>query len=407
MKWYHAISGGEPAAGSSFFREKPAAGRSLLQEEPAAGRNFLQLNLQLFAEDQGGEKTEKATSKKKEDARKKGNVLKSVELITAFVLLVAFFALRLCSGIIYEQITGFTVRLYQEFILAVDSMTINSLYRLFGDALITFLICTGPILAIVFVAALVSNVAQVGFNFTMEPLMFKPDKISPISGFKRMFSLKSVVKLIVSLLKVVVIGTMAYSFVNDHMRDLMLLMGADINLIVEKGVGMIFDLAFRVCAAMVILAFFEFMYQWWQHEKDLRMTKQEVKEEYKQMEGDPKIKSKIKEKQRQISMQRMMNDVPKADVVITNPTHFAVAVRYDQQESDAPIVTAKGQDYMAYRIKQVAMENGVEIVENKPLARALYDSVQVGGRIPVELYQAVAEVLAFVYNLKGTHRNAL
>ena len=137
------------------------------------------------------------------------------------------------------------------------------------------------------------------------------------------------------------------------------------------------------------------------------MSKQEVKEEYKQMEGDPKIKSKIKEKQRQISMQRMMNDVPKADVVITNPTHFAVAVRYDQEEADAPIVTAKGQDYLAYRIKQVAMENGIEIVENKPLARALYDGVQIGGRIPVELYQAVAEVLAFVYNLRGSHRKAL
>ena len=365
------------------------------------------LNLQLFAEGPGGEKTEKATTKKKEDARKKGDVLKSVELITALVLLVAFFALRLCSGLIYKYATGFTVKLYEEFILAEDGMTINGLYRLFGEALITLLICVGPVLAIIYVAAFASNVAQVGFNFTTEPLTFKPNKINPISGFKRMFSLKSVVKLIVSLLKVIIIGTMAYGFINDHMNNLMLLMGGDIDLIVKKGVGLIFDLAFRICAAMVILAFFEYMYQWWQHEKDLKMSKQEVKDEYKQMEGDPKIKSKIKEKQRQISMQRMMNDVPKADVVITNPTHFAIAIRYDLDEADAPVVLAKGQDYLAYRIKQIAMDNGVEIVENKPLARALYDSVDVGGRIPVELYQAVAEVLAFVYNLKSPNKRIM
>lgn len=152
--------------------------------------------------------------------------------------------------------------------------------------------------------------------------------------------------------------------------------------------------------AMLVIGVMDYGYQWWEYEKSLRMTKQEVKEEYKETEGNPQIKSRIKQKQRQISMRRMLQDIPKADVVITNPTHFAVAVKYDSNVADAPIVLAKGQDYIALRIKEIAKENNVEIVENKPLARTLYETVEIGGKIPPELYQAVAEVLAYVYNLK-------
>jgi len=277
----------------------------------------------------------------------------------------------------------------------------NALYKLFGDAFVTFLICAGPIMGVVFLTAIIANVMQVGFMFTTETLMFKPGKLNPINGFKRMFSTRGFVKLLISLLKVIVVGLLAYGYIDDHMKELTLMMGSDIQQIVNVGLDLLFDLAFRIGMAILILALCEYGYQRWQHEKDLKMTKQEIKEEYKQMEGDPKIKSKIKEKQRQISMQRMMNDVPKADVVITNPTHFAVAVQYDPKVADAPVVLAKGQDYIAFRIKQIALENGVEIVENKPLARSLFSSVEVGERIPAELYQAVAEVLAFVYNLKN------
>jgi flagellar biosynthetic protein FlhB len=160
------------------------------------------------------------------------------------------------------------------------------------------------------------------------------------------------------------------------------------------------NVGIRMCIVLLIMGIMDYGYQWWEYEKNLKMSKQEVKEEYKQMEGNPEIKSKIKQKQRQISMRRMLQDVPKADVVITNPTHFAIAVKYDPEISDAPVVLAKGQDYIALRIKEMAKENKVEIVENKPLARALYETVEIGGRIPPELYQAVAEVLAFVYGLK-------
>ena len=366
------------------------------------GGELLRIDLQLFAEGPGGEKTEKATSKKREDARKKGNVMKSVEVVTALILLVAFFTIRVTGGMIYDQISRFFDRVITKHSVAADNFTINGLYRLFIDGLITFIICAGPILAVVFITAFVANAAQVGFTFSTEPIMFKPNKLNPINGFKRMFSAKSLVNLIKSLAKVAVIGTLAYSYIRSRLESIMMLMRVtDIFAIVTIGLNIVFGLAFQVCVAMLILALFDYAYQWWQYEKDLKMTKQEVKEEYKQMEGDPKIKSKIKEKQRQISMQRMMSNVPKADVVITNPTHLAVAVKYDLEVADAPVVLAKGSDYVAFRIRQIAEESGVDIVENKPLAKSLYESTEVGDRIPVELYQAVAEVLAFVYNLRN------
>ncbi|MDR3120569.1 MAG: flagellar biosynthesis protein FlhB [Clostridiales bacterium] len=367
------------------------------------GARTLRLDLRHFAQDgPGGEKTETATAKKRQDARKKGQVMKSAEVITAVILLVAFFAIKLFGSLIYERIVIFTRLLFSDYMLAgTPGFSTNGMYKLYFDAGIAFLLSAGPVLAVVYAAAFAANVAQVGFQFSTEPLAFKPDRLNPISGFKRLFSMKNLFNLAKSLVKVLIVGAIAYVYVSGKLADLTLLMGADIAVIIRKGLEMIFDLAFRICAAILILAFIDYGYQWWQYEKELKMTKQEVKEEYKQMEGDPKVKSKIKEKQRRLSMQRMMNDVPKADVVITNPTHFAVAVRYDLTVADAPIVIAKGQDYIAFRIRQVARENGVEIVENRPLARALYDAVEVGGRIPVELYQAVAEVLAFVYNLKN------
>ncbi|MDR1060887.1 MAG: flagellar biosynthesis protein FlhB [Clostridiales bacterium] len=382
--------------------KRAARPRFAAPEADPPGARPLALNLQLFAADgPGGEKTETATPKKREDARKKGQVMKSSELVTAVILLVAFFTLKMCGGLIYEHISLFTARALSDFALADGSFTLNGLYRLYEYAFLTFLACAGPVLAIAYVAAFAANAAQVGFSLNVGAIAFKPGKINPISGFKRMFSAKNAVNLVKSLLKMLIVGALAYSYIDGRLGDLMLLMGAEVPLIVERGVGMLFDLAFRVCAAMLIFSLFDYGYQWWRYEKDMKMTKQEVKEEYKQMEGDPKIKSKIKEKQRQISMLRMMNSVPKADVVITNPTHFAVAVLYDPAEADAPVVLAKGKDYIALRIRQAAKDSNVPIVENRQLARALYDSTEIGGKVPAELYQAVAEVLAFVYNLSN------
>ena len=366
------------------------------------GARYRRVRLQLFAKDgPGGEKTETATSKKRQDARKKGQVMKSTEIITAIVLFAAFFTLKICGGLIYEKITQFTRLIFNEYILVSQELTSQLMFKLYIDAGIAFLLSAGPVLAVVTVAAFAANAAQVGFQFSSEPLRFKPDRLSPVNGFKRLFSVKNLFNLFKSLVKVLIVGGVAYSYISGKLDALMGLMGADIGTITRDGLAMIFDLAFRICAAILVLAFVDYGWQWWQHEQDLKMTKQEVKEEYKQMEGDPKIKSKIKEKQRQISMRRMMSDVPKADVVITNPTHYAVAVRYDLEVADAPVVLAKGKDYVALRIRKIAEEHGVSIVENKELARALFGGAEVGAKIPVELYHAVAEVLAFVYNLKN------
>jgi flagellar biosynthetic protein FlhB len=364
--------------------------------------NYIRINLQLFADGPGGEKTEKATSTKREDARTKGTVMKSVEVITALILLTSFFTIRAFSGSIYKQTSGFVIRVISKYSIADNALSLNSLYEVFLDGLITFILCAGPVLVVALLTAFIANVAQVGFKFSTEAISFKPNKINPINGLKRMFSMKNTVNLLKSLLKVIIIGMLAYTYIRSRLDGLMMMMRvSDIFAIVKMGIDLVFGLVFQICVAMLILAFFDYGYQWWQFEKDLKMTKQEVKEEYKQMEGDPKVKSKIKEKQRQISMQRMMSDVPKADVVITNPTHFAVAIKYDLDVADAPVVLAKGQDYLAHRIRQIARENGVEIVENKPLARSLFESAEIGEKIPVDLYQAVAEVLAFVYNLKN------
>jgi len=360
------------------------------------------VNLQLFAKDgPGGEKTETATAKKRQDARKKGQVMKSTEVITACILFAAFFAIKIFGGLIYERISLFTKLLLAGYAAAAQDITLQVMYRLYLDAAVAFLLSAGPVLAILYVTAFAANAAQVGFQFSTEPLRFKPDRLSPARGFKRLFSVKNLFNLLKSIVKVLIVGGIAYSYVAGRLADLTELMGADIHVIGKRGFEMLFDLAFRICAAVLALAAVDYAWQWRQYEQELKMTKQEVKEEFKQMEGDPKIKSKIKEKQRQLSMRRMMEDVPKADVVITNPTHLAVAVRYDLAVADAPVVLAKGQDYIALRIRRLAEESGVTIVENKALARALFETVGVGERIPVELYQAVAEVLAFVYGKKN------
>lgn len=366
---------------------------------PAA--NYTQINLQLFAE---GDKTEKATPKKRQDARKKGQVLQSRDITAAMVLIFIFIGLRVFGEHIYSEIADLTRRIFSEYAVMDDLFNFNMLARLFVDVVLVLLKALAPIFAIAVISGLIANYAQIGFLFTMETLAMKFDRINPLSGLKRVFSLKSIAELIKSLLKVTVVCYVAYSYLNGEVESILGLMDMEpISIAAYIGATSI-NVAIRICVALVLLGIIDYGYQWWEFEKNLKMTKQEVKEEYKQTEGNPEIKSKIKQKQRQISMRRMMAEVPKADVVITNPTHFAVAVKYDASVSVAPVVIAKGQDFVALRIKEAAKENKVEIVENKPLARTLYDTVDIGEAVPPELYQAVAEVLAFVYSLKGKDR---
>jgi len=361
---------------------------------------FYRINLQLFAGG-GEEKTEKATLKRRQEARKKGQVLHSREITTALLLLVGFAALKVYGGTAYAQVESFTRKIITEYPGMEGLYTPDALSKLFVEVFSVVALAVAPILAVTFIASLVSGYAQVGFVFTTESITFKLERLNPLNGLKRIFSVRSIAELIKSIFKIGVIGYMAYSFLRNEVYGLLATMDMSV-----RGIGSYIgitavNLALRICAALIILAVFDYGYQWWEYERGLRMSKQEVKEEYKQIEGNPEIKSRIKQKQRQISMSRMMQEVPKADVVITNPTHYAVALKYDAEASPAPVVSAKGQGYMALRIKEIAGENNVQIVENKPLARTLYETVEIGDMIPPELYQAVAEVLAYVYSLKG------
>lgn len=350
-------------------------------------------DLQLFNQ----EKTEEATPKRKEEARKKGQVAKSVEINSAFVILAAFLALKMIGPYIYGELTAFMRFMFSHFSTA--DITITHINILVINLGFVFLKTALPVMVVILVISLAVNFLQVGFVLSFEPLIPKFDRINPISGFQRLFSLRSVVELVKSLAKITVIGYFVYRFILRETAQVPQLIGADLTDSFKYSAGLVADLAFEIGAVILVLAALDYFYQWWEHNKSLKMSKQEIKEEFKQTEGNPQIKGKIKERQRALALRRMMQEVPKATAVITNPTHFAVAIKYEKTMS-APEVVAKGQDFLAERIKQVARENRVTVVENKPLARALYATVEVGSVIPPELYQAVAEVLAYVFRLK-------
>lgn len=350
-------------------------------------------DLQLFS----GEKTEEATPKRKSEARNKGQVARSVELNSAFVILAAFFALKVIGGYIYNELAE-----YMGLILshsATKDFTIEFVKVLFINFTIIFFKAALPVMLVIALIALLSNLFQVGFVLSFEPIMPQLSRINPLAGFQRLFSKRSLVELVKSIFKIVIVSYFVYRFILKTSGDVPKLISAELADSLNLAASLTLDLVFQISAVMIVLATIDYAYQIWEHKESIKMSKQEVKEEYKQMEGNPQIKSKIKERQRAFAMQRMMQEVPKADVVITNPTHFAVALKYDQSMA-APIVVAKGQDFLAQRIKETAKDSKVIIVENKPLARALYSAVDIGSSVPPDLYQAVAEVLAYVYRLK-------
>ena len=350
-------------------------------------------DLQLF----NGEKTEEATPKRKEESKKKGQVAKSSDMSAVFVMLAAFYTLNLLGTGIYAELTSCMTGIFSS--LTSTDFTINSVHILFLGLSLVFLKTVVPLLLTILIISIAVNYMQVGFIFSTEVLMPNFSKINPISGFQRLFSKRSLVELMKALFKVAIIGYFIYRFAVLQTVDIPKLINMELIDSLKLAGSLIINLAFQIIGVMMVLAAFDYFYQWWEHNQSLKMSKQEVKEEFKQTEGNPQIKGKIKEKQRAIAMRRMMQEIPKADVVVTNPTHLAIALKYDKNMA-APVVVAKGQDFLAERIKQIARDNKVVVVENKPLARALYPVVEVGNVIPPELYQAVAEVLAYVYRLK-------
>ncbi|MDD2401308.1 MAG: flagellar biosynthesis protein FlhB [Clostridia bacterium] len=352
----------------------------------------LKINLQLFA----GEKTEDATSHKKRDARKKGQIVKSNEVITVIVLALSFLALKNWlpyMGDIYED---FFLHVFE---YTIDDLTIYSSMLLVCDIIVVIIKMVGPVILMAMVAGYIANIIQIGFLFTTEPLKFDPTRLNPVKGLKRIFSKRTIAELIKTLFKMFLVGFVAFYFLYKKLPRLSATMGYSINVALSEISDVIFTTGWRILIVLLVIAVADYAFQVYDYEQSLKMSKQEVKDEYKTIDGDPQIKSKIKEKQRQMATQRMMQDVPKATVVITNPTHFAIALKYND-EMQTPIVVAKGQDYIAQKIKEVARNSNVVIVENKKLARVLYKEVKIGMPIPIELFKAVAEVLAYVYKLK-------
>jgi len=350
-----------------------------------------------------GEKTEKATPKKRRDARQKGQVRQSVEVNTTFCAMMMFGLLYIIWPWFVERLTViYSQQLGPHSIMMASSgMSVNELMGLVSRLLMEMIVTLLPILGTALVAGIAINIIQIGPLFTVKPLGMKLNRISPISGLKRMFSIKTLVDLAKSILKVLVLGYIAYTDYTNLLEVFPGYIGRDVRLAYINIMRTAFLTALKMCLAMIFISIMDFMFQWWKYEKDLRMTKQEVKDEYKMMEGDPLIKGKIKAKQRQMSAMRMMSKVPEADVVITNPTHYAVALKYDEKVSSAPVLIAKGQDFIARKIKEIAIENNVEIVENPPLAQSLFAMCEVDEEIPADFYQAVADILVFVYRQKG------
>lgn len=370
-------------------------------------RNTIQLkdrrfayNLQFFGE--GGDKTEKATPKKLDDARKEGRVARSSDLINGFMLLLMFFVLKLFGGIMAGLFIDSFVKYYNKASdISMEVFDVRQAVNLSNEIVLDIVIASLPVLIGSFIVALVGNIVQVGWKVTGKPLKPKLDRLNPIGGFKRMFSQEKVVELIKSILKVLAIALVAYNEVKDRWKFILNLYDFEFMQAILNIFDIVLDVGIKISVIFVIIGLADFGYQKWKHLHDLRMSKQEVKDEMKQSEGDPQIKGQIRQKMREGARRRMMQDLPKADVVITNPTHFAVAVKYDKETAEAPYVLAKGADYVAANIKEIAKQNNIEIVENKPLARMLYYNVEIGDQIPPELYQMVAEVLAYVYSVKN------
>lgn len=355
------------------------------------------INLQLFTE----EKTEKATPKKLKESREKGQVLQSKEVNSAFMLIGAFLVISFAGGFLGKSMLKLTQYIFEGFLNLEYEFSVRNIYQLLVTSMYYLFVLVLPIAGVCLLIGIISSYMQVGYLFTTKTLTFKLSKINPIEGFKRMFSLKSLVELVKSFIKIIMVGYVVWNYARGQVNVILNTIEMNVETIVVTLAKTVVGIGYRAGLVLVFLAILDYLYQKYDYEKQMKMTKQEIKEEYKQVEGNPQIKSKIKEKQRQLSMRRMMQDIPKADVIITNPTHFAIAIKYDPHQAQAPKVLAKGQDLIAQQIKKIAIENDVPIVENKQLARALYDVVDIGDLIPSDLYQAVAEVLAYVYQMNN------
>lgn len=347
-----------------------------------------------------GSKTEKASPKKRRDERKKGNIFKSQDIIVVISLFGSFYALKLLGPFIYDIIKKYFLYFFDS-IAEMNSISNDVVIEIQNQTIIASALTIVPILLIAVALAVLTTGVQTRFLFAMKSLAPKLNRLNPLEGIKKMFSLKNVVELIKNILKISLLIYLIVDFMGDRVLEIPRTMDMDIHNSINYVLIETMELIKMVCMWFAVIAGFDFLYQWWDYERQIKMTKQEVKEEYKQTEGNPEIKSKIRSMQQQRARSRMMQAVPEADVIIRNPTHFAVALKYDSNKSNAPIVTAKGQDELALRIVKIAEENDVYVMEDKPLARFIYSTTKIGQEIPPDIYGTVAEILVYIYKLNN------
>jgi flagellar biosynthetic protein FlhB len=352
-----------------------------------------------MAEESFAERTEQATPRKREEAKKKGRVAKSREIPSVMILMAGISVLFLLGTSVYQQLSTLMVRLLRH--VGTLSLYPANLQTLSTELIHAILLILSPVLTAVLVASILSHTAQSGTVFSMEVL--KPDwsRISFLAGFSRVFSKQSLFELPKSLFKILIIGGVAWLTIKKEWPRIILLTDQEPTRMFQTILSISWSLFLRTGLVMMLLAGLDYLFQRWTFERDLRMTKEEIKEEMKMTEGDPLIKSRIRSIQRQLARRRMMAEVPKADVIITNPTHLAVALYYQSKEMEAPKVVAKGAGWIAEKIVEIGRKHQVPLVENKPLAQILYKTVDLGRAIPSTLYQAVADILAYVYRIKN------
>lgn len=348
-------------------------------------------------------KTEKATPKKRRDERKEGNVFQSTDVVNVVLVFVSFYGLKLVFPMLHEIIGTFMKRFIglSTSVTDISGQSAGSLGMEFMIAAAKGII---PFALICMMTGIIMHGIQTRFLFTAKNFYPKLNRISPLQGIKKLFSLKNVIELVKNLLKVIVLLVIIYSILKQDMVNVVRTMDMSISASVAYMFDMVMTIILRVTMVFAVIAFFDFLFQKWDYERKIKMSKHEVKEEFKQTEGNPEIKGKIRDIQRQRARSRMMQAVPDADVIIRNPTHYAVALSYDTERNNAPIVVAKGQNELALRIVKVGEENKVTVIENKMLARGLYAETELNREIPSEYYGAVAEILVYVYKLNKKMR---
>lgn len=345
------------------------------------------------------EKTEKATPKKREDERKKGNLFQSQDVISAFSILAIFVVLRMAMPTLYRAISNLLQR-YFHLAGNTTSLTAELMNGIRKESWISIVLLSAPAMVTALVVAVLAAGIQTKFKFSGEKIKFKFSNMSPLQGIKRLFSVRSLVEVLKATIKIVIIGYLIYLKIVDIAAQCTSMMENDVMQSTILILQDIMDLVIQMSVVFIALSALDYFYEWWEYERNIKMTKQEVKEEYKELEGNPETKGRIRQVQRSMSQKRMMQQVPTADVVVRNPTHYAIALRYDLEKDEAPVVVAKGKDRIAFKIIEIAEQYQIPMKEDVPLAHALYAAVEVNQQIPPEFYTALAGIMAWVFQLK-------